>query len=58
MCLYAIVAWFFGDPHITTPDGKKYTFNGVGEYWFLKSDIINIQIRASQAVVCYLYYSM
>ena len=24
--------WNFGDPHITTLDGRSYTFNGLGEY--------------------------
>ena len=24
-----------GDPHITTIDGKSYTFNGLGEYWLI-----------------------
>ena len=44
-------AWFFGDPHITTPDVFFYTMNAVGEFIFLKSDILDIQIRAVQAVV-------
>ena len=26
-----------GDPHITTLDGYSYTFNGLGEYWLIKS---------------------
>lgn len=29
-------AGMFGDPHITTLDGKLYTFNGYGEYTLLK----------------------
>lgn len=30
--------WSFttGDPHFTTLDGLKYTFNGIGDYWLLK----------------------
>ena len=27
-----------GDPHIATPDGGNYTFNGLGEYLLLKVD--------------------
>jgi fibulin 1/2 len=30
-------AWFWGDPHITTLDGKQYTFNGWGEYIVIKT---------------------
>ena len=29
------IAWFWGDPHITTLDGRVYTFNGWGEYTLL-----------------------
>ena len=27
-----VTGWNFGDPHITTLDGRSYTFNGLGEY--------------------------
>ena len=27
-----IIGWFFGDPHIRTLDGLRYTVNGLGEY--------------------------
>ena len=27
-----------GDPHISTPDGFKYIFNGLGEYWLVRND--------------------
>ncbi len=25
-----------GDPHILTPDGIQYTYNGLGEFWLQK----------------------
>lgn len=28
--------WFWGDPHVATLDGLKYTFNGLGEYRLLE----------------------
>lgn len=37
-CLAWIVllsGWFFGDPHIATLDGFKYSFNGLGDYVML-----------------------
>ncbi|XP_065884099.1 mucin-like protein isoform X2 [Dysidea avara] len=30
-------AWAGGDPHITTLDGRRYTFNGWGEYVLLRT---------------------
>ena len=44
MCLYVPEplfylihsAWAWGDPHITTLDGRTYTFNGWGEYVLLE----------------------
>ncbi|XP_062511306.1 mucin-like protein [Corticium candelabrum] len=30
-------AWTWGDPHISTLDGKQYTFNGVGEYILMQT---------------------
>ncbi|XP_022104835.1 protein mesh-like isoform X2 [Acanthaster planci] len=32
-----VMAISTGDPHLTTLDGKKYTFNGVGEYTMLEA---------------------
>lgn len=39
----------FGDPHIKTIDGLPYTYNGLGEYWLVKSDMFDMQGRTSQA---------
>ena len=33
-----IVAWWFGDPHIVTLDGHKYTFNGKGDYILISTE--------------------
>ncbi|XP_013384885.1 protein mesh [Lingula anatina] len=40
----------FGDPHVVTLDGLKYTFNGIGEYSLLESTnhTFTLQGRASQ----------
>ena len=42
----------YGDPHMLTLDGLFYTFNGIGEFVFIKSEIINVQVRTIQAQVC------
>ena len=40
----------FGDPHVTTLDGKLYTFNGLGEYVLGRVDgEIEIQARTALA---------
>ncbi|XP_063960551.1 uncharacterized protein LOC129267997 isoform X2 [Lytechinus pictus] len=44
--------WFWGDPHINTIDGKKYTFNGLGEYTLMSyshGDGFNLQSRTGKA---------
>ena len=33
-----IVACIYGDPHIVTLDGHKYTFNGKGEFTMIQTD--------------------
>ena len=40
---------WFGDPHILTLDGLKYTFNGLGEFTMIKSDSFTLQGRMVQA---------
>ncbi|XP_053372749.1 uncharacterized protein LOC123561027 [Mercenaria mercenaria] len=54
-CYFTFFFFFaggFGDPHVTTLDGRKYTFNGHGEYILLKiaSVDVEIQSRTAQAV--------
>ena len=44
----------FGDPHISTLDGKSYTFNGWGEYVLLKIKTndtdFSLQCRTERAI--------
>ncbi|XP_054748917.2 uncharacterized protein LOC129254474 [Lytechinus pictus] len=37
--------WGAGDPHITTPDGANYTFNGLGEYWLTRIDSTGFKLQ-------------
>ena len=39
------VAWGWGDPHITTLDGRRYTFNGWGEYVMLRANIGDFEFQ-------------
>ena len=39
----------FGDPHVTTFDGLTYDYNGIGEYWLIKSDALHVQVRTLRA---------
>lgn len=41
-----IWAFAFGDPHLTTLDGREYSFNGHGEYWLLKDAQSNAAVQA------------
>ncbi|CAI9724667.1 mucinmucin-4-like [Octopus vulgaris] len=50
------IAWMFGDPHIQTLDGLKYSFNGLGEYTLIRVhnkttgiNMLEIQARTAQA---------
>ena len=38
-------AFLRGDPHISTPDGLEYEYNGIGEFHLLKSNTIQLQVR-------------
>ncbi|XP_078613336.1 uncharacterized protein LOC144882991 [Branchiostoma floridae x Branchiostoma japonicum] len=44
-----IWSWTWGDPHITTLDGKRYTFNGKGEYVMADVDSGQYQLQARTA---------
>ena len=43
--VFATVAWGWGDPHITTIDGRRYTFNGLGEYVLLRANNSNFEFQ-------------
>lgn len=36
-----LLAWTFGDPHITTLDNAKYTFNGLGDFLLVQAQDSN-----------------
>jgi len=40
---------FWGDPHFQTMDKFQYVFNGLGEYWLVKSETFNLQTRTVRA---------
>ena len=44
-----IVVIFWGDPHFQTLDNFNYTFNGLGEYWMVKSSEFELQARTARA---------
>ena len=43
-------AWVFGDPHLVTLDGHKYTFNGNGEFTLIRTqnNLFTMQGRMQQ----------
>ena len=43
----------FGDPHLVSLDGYKYTFNGHGEFILVQSldKYLNIQVRMTEAAI-------
>ena len=45
MFIFVTVAWGWGDPHITTIDGRRYTFNGLGEYVLLRETATNFEFQ-------------
>jgi len=47
--VFKIVVTIMGEPHFGTSDGLRYTFNGLGEYWLLKSSSTEIQVRTDRA---------
>ena len=48
--MLSYTAWCWGDPHIRTVDGRRYTFNGLGEYIFANvNGIFETQARTKLA---------
>ena len=47
--MYITVARTFGDPHFITIDGRRYTFNGLGEYVLLRANNFEFQGRTTLA---------
>lgn len=49
---FIITAQAAGDPHITTLDGRDYTFNGVGDFVLVQdlNSTVVIQVRTEQAI--------
>ena len=43
-------ALLWGDPHFRTLDDLKYTFNGIGEFWMIKTSdsSFGLQVRTEQ----------
>lgn len=39
------IASAFGDPHFLTFDGLNFTFNGLGEYTLLESDLTSLRVQ-------------
>ena len=40
----------FGCSHITTLDGVSYDYNGQGEYWYISSPLLSVQVRTIPAL--------
>ena len=50
MPLFLDLACVYGDPHIVTLDGLKYTFNGLGEYLLIQvNGAFTLQARMVRA---------
>ena len=45
-----IIARGWGDPHITTTDGCRYTFNGLGEYVLMRTSNNNFELQGRTAL--------
>ena len=52
MCLHIFncIARGWGDPHITTIDERRYTFNGLGEYVLLRTNNSNFEFQGRTEV--------
>lgn len=43
--LFLKIASAFGDPHFFTFDGLNFTFNGLGEYTLVESDLTSLRVQ-------------
>ena len=48
-------AWQGGDPHITTLDGLKYTFNGLGEYTMIDASNGSFILQVFNIILIFLH---
>ena len=48
--MLCFIACGYGDPHIYTLDQGSYTYNPIGEFWMIKSDVFSMQCRMIQSL--------
>ena len=48
ICITVVRGW--GDPHMDTIDGRKYTFNGLGEYVLIRQNNTNFEFQGRTAL--------
>ena len=45
MVLYVTVVRGWGDPHLVTIDGRRFTFNGLGEYLLITTNVSDFEFQ-------------
>ena len=45
MMLYVIVVRGWGDPHLVTIDGRRFIFNGLGEYLLITTNTSDFEFQ-------------